>query len=49
MIWAGVINGIIIRSWRVSEEIQITAETYIAILKEHLERWFNRMMIYSRG
>ena len=37
MIWAGIIDGIMIRPWSVSEEIQITAETYKAILKEHLE------------
>ena len=44
----GIINFIIAESlrrrlpWRVSDEIQITAETYIAILKEHLEPWFKR-------
>ena len=42
MIWAGMIDDIIVGPWRVSEEKQITAETYIAILKEHLESWFKR-------
>ena len=31
MIWAGTIHGMMVSPWRVSEEIQITAETYIAI------------------
>ena len=48
MIWAGFINGIMVRPWSVSEEIQITAETYIAILKEHLEPWFKRPRITFR-
>ena len=48
MIWAGIIDGIMIRPWRVSEEIQITAETYIAILKEHLGPWFKRQRITFR-
>ena len=37
MIWAGIVDGITVGLWRVSEEIQVTAETYIAILKEHPE------------
>ena len=45
MIWAGIIDGIMVCPWRVSEEIQITAEPYIVILKEHLEPWFNRKRI----
>ena len=54
-IWAGIINGIIVHPWRVSEEIQINAETYIAILKDQLEPWFKplrlafrRMMMFMR-
>ena len=45
MIWAGIINGFVVRPCRVSEEIQITVETYIAILKEHLEPWFKPLRL----
>ena len=48
MIWAGIINDIMVRPWRVSEEKQITAETYIPILKEHLEPWFKLPRITFR-
>ena len=48
LIWALIIDGIMVRPWRVSEEIQITAETYIAILKEHLETWVKRQRIAFR-
>ena len=48
MIWAGIIEGITVRPWRVYEGIQITAETYIEILKEHLEPWFKRSRIAFR-
>ena len=34
--------------WRAYEEIQITAETYSTILKEHLEPWFKRKRIVFR-
>ena len=47
MIWTGI-NGIMVRPWRVSEEIQISTETYIAILKEHLEPWFKLPSITFR-
>ena len=49
MIWALIINGIMVRPLRVSEGIQITAETYIAILKELLEPWFKRQRINTGG
>ena len=29
MIWVGIIGGIMVRPWRVSQEIKITTETYI--------------------
>ena len=37
MIWAAIIDGIMVGPWRISDEIQITAETYIAILKQNIE------------
>ena len=49
MIWAIIINAIMVRPWRISEEIQIiAAETYIVILKEHLEPWFKPLRLASR-
>ena len=45
---AGIINRIMVCRLRVSEEIQITDETYIAILKEHLEPWFKPLRLAFR-
>ena len=33
MIWARIIDGIVVGPWRVSEEIQITAKTCIEFLQ----------------
>ena len=39
MIWAGIIGGIMVGPWRVPDGTKITADAYIAFLKEHLESW----------
>ena len=50
MIWAGIIDVIMVGPYRVSEGVKITAEKYIAFLKEHLDHRFKRQRItYSRG
>ena len=41
------IDGIMVGPWRGSEEIQITAETYIESLKEHLERCSSARELHS--
>ena len=48
MILGGIIDGSMVCPWRVTEEIKITAETYTAILKEHLEPWFKQQKIAFR-
>ena len=45
MIWAGIIDDIIVGPYKVSEVVKITAETYIAFLNLHLEPWFKRPRI----
>jgi len=48
MIWAGIIGGIMVGPWRVPEGTKITADAYIAFLKEHLESWLKRQRITFR-
>ena len=37
MIWSGIIDAIMVGPWRVQEGVKITGESYITVLKEHLE------------
>ena len=48
MIWAGIIGGIIVGLWRVPDGTKITADAYIAFLKEHLESWLKKQRITFR-
>ena len=48
MIWVRIIDNIMFRPWTVFEGIQITAETNIRFLKEHLQPWFKRQRITFR-
>ena len=48
MFWAEIIDGTMIRRWRVSEGVNMTAETRITFLKECLELWFKRQRITLR-
>ena len=42
MIRAGIIGGIMLGSRRVTDDVKMTADTYIAFLKEHLQHWYKR-------
>ena len=48
MIWAGIIGGIMVGPWRVPDGTEITADAYIAFLKEYLESWLKRHKITFR-
>lgn len=45
MIWAGIIGGIMVGPWKVPDGVKMTADNYIAFLREHFEPWFKKQRV----
>ena len=45
MIWAIIIDGMMVGPWRVPEGVKMTVETNMPFLKKHLVPWFIRQRI----
>ena len=48
MIWADILRGIMVGSWKVSNGIKITADAYIVFLRERLERCLKKQRLSFR-
>lgn len=48
MIWGGIIGKTLVGPWRVPDGVKMTADAYIAFMKEHLEPWMKRQRVAFR-
>ena len=47
-IWAGIVGGIMVGPWTVPDVMKITADAYIAFLKEHLKSWLKKQITFRK-